>query len=126
MAILEGPLFATASQRDATWLEAGLSLLVKERRADGLHDHPPRLFELMSELHGLAEPTAFRGTQPNATDLVASESGFDSLSVDETAKRLDVSGAMVRRRCQDESLIALKVGGRWRIHPESVRQLEAK
>ena len=126
MAILDGPLFATASPRDGRWLEAGLTLLVKQRRANGQHDHPARLFELMSELHKLANPTASRGTQPNATDLVSPKSGIASMSVNETAKRLEVSGQMVRRRCQDESLVSVKVGGRWRIHPESVQQLEAK
>ena len=33
---------------------------------------------------------------------------------------------MVRRRCQDESLVALKVNNQWRNHPKSVEKLEAK
>lgn len=126
MAILNAPVFVTGSARDARWLEAGLTLLLKERRDNVQHDHPPRLFELLSELHRLADPNGGRGTQPNATQLVATEGEIDSMSVMETSRRLGVSGAMVRRRCQDESLIALKVGGRWRIHPESVKQLEAQ
>jgi|GEM_PF-4024899 excisionase family DNA binding protein len=126
MAILDAPAFVTISPRDCRWLEHGLSLLLKERRANGQHDHPKRLFELLSELHTLADPTARRGMQPSATDLVAADSGIDSMSVMEAAKRLKVSGAMVRRGCDDGSLVAVKSNNQWRIHPESVQRLEAR
>lgn len=123
MAILTADIFVTNSARDARWLEAGLMLLLNQRRGDGLHDHPPRLFELISELHSLADPAAVA----SATSAATKWSGFDSLSVSETAKRLKVSGAMVRRRCDDGSLVAVKsTKGQWRIQPESVERLEAK
>jgi excisionase family DNA binding protein len=126
MAYISAGIFLTGSARDARWLEAGLSLLLKQRIESGQHDHPARLFELLSELHGVADPTAGRGTQPSATDLVAPEGRIDSMSVMEAAERLGVSGAMVRRRCDDGSLVALKTKNQWRIHPKSVEQLETK
>jgi excisionase family DNA binding protein len=126
MALLDAPVFVTGSPRDARWLEAGLTLLLRSRRDDGQHDHPPRLLELLSELHALADPTSRRQTPPNATDLVAPGGQVASMSVMETSQRLGVGGSMVRRRCDDGSLVAVKVGGKWRIHPVSVEQLEAK
>jgi hypothetical protein len=126
MAILHAPAFITASARDCRWLEAGLTLLLKERRANGQRDHPPRLLLLKSELHALAVPAAPSERNRMQSELVTTGGRFGSLSVNESAKRLDVSGAMVRGRCGDESLVSVKVGGRWRIHPESVEQLEAK
>ena len=119
MTYLEGPLVVITSPAVARWLEATTSLWLQKYRECGCPEGPPPewMFTVQSELHAL-------GTDGNKTVSEKSRSG--SLSVNETAKRLQVSRQMVTRYCRQGRLVATRRGKVWQIDPRSLDEMEKR
>ena len=93
MAYFEGRFVMVTSPAVGRWLEATTNLWFQKYREAGCPEGPPPewMFTVQSELHAL-------GTDGNQTVSEKGRSG--SLTVNETAKRLQVSRQMVTRYCR--------------------------
>ena len=126
MALLSGSIFITASPSDALWLEHGITLILAERRRDGQRFHPPRLLEMQSELHALAETIDRHAAKPNATELVSQNGSSGTMNPVKASELLGISPQMVRRDCASGVLSAVKVRGSWRVDAASVEAHRAE